>query len=907
MKKGKSNSVTALWILALSVVGFQLWGAAGVLVGAFFGWLIGSGRDGRDEALAERVQHLEERLADLEQRLAGPPLEPVAPAEAERAETAAAPPAVPAEEAPAAGPVPAPEPRHESPLEEASTPVSSAPSAIQRVTGFFAGGNPVVRIGILVLFFGVAFLARYAAERGWVSIELRLAAIAAAGIGVFFIGWRLRERPGAYGLVLQGGAVGILYLTVFAAARLYGLVPMGLAFGIMLALVLFSGVLALLQDARWLALFGVTGGFLAPVLLSTGGGSHIALFSYYALLNAGILGIAWFRAWRELNLAGFFFTFVVGALWGYRYYRPEHFATTEPFLILFFAFYVAIAVLFALRQPPRLKGYVDGSLVFGVPVTGFALQAALTHDMEYGLAYSAVAVSAFYVVLAWSLWRRAGEGLRLLAEAFLALAIVFTTLAVPLALEGQWTAAVWAVEGAALVWVGVRQRRVLPRISGVVLQLGAGLAFLESGIDAPADLPLWNGRWLGSVTVASAGLFTAWYLHHSATRLQSFEKYLRLPLLTWSLAWWLGAGLLEIEAHVPGREQSHALGLFFALSTAVAAVGGHRLRWRQLAMFATALMPVLAVLLVAEWAVQGRPHALDGWGLLSWPLAIAASFLVLRQSENTWPERLTYIWHAAGLWLLTALLTWELDWLINDQIRAAATWHTVAWAVFPATAVLGLLRWGTHLGWPLSRHDDAYRVLGLGALAGYLFLWSLAAGLRPGDAAPLPYVPVLNPLDLAQLFALLAAVRWLLWWRARHPERAARLLPLPLLPAFGVAGFFWLNVVLARAVHFWANVDWRWEALMSSVTWQSAASLLWALTALVLMVAATRRGWRLFWFTGAGLLAVVVAKLFVVDLSGIGTLGRIVSFLGVGGLMLVIGFFSPLPPRQPGEKEEQMP
>jgi len=45
------------------------------------------------------------------------------------------------------------------------------------------------------------------------------------------------------------------------------------------------------------------------------------------------------------------------------------------------------------------------------------------------------------------------------------------------------------------------------------------------------------------------------------------------------------------------------------------------------------------------------------------------------------------------------------------------------------------------------------------------------------------------------------------------------------------------------------------------------------------------------------LMGLVVAKLFVVDLSGIGTLERIVSFVGVGLLMLLIGYLSPVPPR----------
>ena len=75
-----------------------------------------------------------------------------------------------------------------------------------------------------------------------------------------------------------------------------------------------SAMLAVLQDAMVLAALGTSGGFLAPILASTGGGSHVGLFSYYAALNAGVLAVAWFRSWRFLNWLAFVFTFALNAL-----------------------------------------------------------------------------------------------------------------------------------------------------------------------------------------------------------------------------------------------------------------------------------------------------------------------------------------------------------------------------------------------------------------------------------------------------------------------------------------------------------------------------------------------------------------------------------------------------------------
>jgi uncharacterized membrane protein len=120
------------------------------------------------------------------------------------------------------------------------------------------------------------------------------------------------------------------------------------------------------------------------------------------------------------------------------------------------------------------------------------------------------------------------------------------------------------------------------------------------------------------------------------------------------------------------------------------------------------------------------------------------------------------------------------------------------------------------------------------------------------------------------------------------------------MPAFGAAGaalaFWWLNSLLVRTLHHWAGTAlWPGGALQSALV-QTSLTILWTLTACTAMWLATRRAQRLPWMAGAVLLAVVVLKLFFVDLSNVGTLARIVSFLGVGGLMLVFGYLSPLPP-----------
>jgi uncharacterized membrane protein len=126
----------------------------------------------------------------------------------------------------------------------------------------------------------------------------------------------------------------------------------------------------------------------------------------------------------------------------------------------------------------------------------------------------------------------------------------------------------------------------------------------------------------------------------------------------------------------------------------------------------------------------------------------------------------------------------------------------------------------------------------------------------------------------------------------------------------GVAGlslFALLTVMVMRTAHHWGGVPWSSPALFESMLVQAGLSIVWTLIALALMLVGHLRVRRELWLVGAALIALVVAKLFFIELGNRGGLERIVSFIGVGVLLLVVGYFAPLPPRKadeiPGNKE----
>lgn len=759
---------------------------------------------------------------------------------------------------------------------------------------FFTGGQAIPRIGVVVLFFGVAFLLKYAAEHSLLPIELRLTGAALGAVVLLGFGWRLRERRNAYALALQGGGIGLLYLTVFAAWKLYGLIPPLAAFAVLVAVCGFSGVLAVLQNARVLAVVGAAGGFLAPVLISTGQGNHVMLFSYYALLNAGILGIAWFRAWRELNLLGFAFTFVIGVLWGAQHYRPELFATTEPFLILFFFFYVFVAVLFALRQPVDLRGYVDGTLVFGVPVVGFGLQAVLVQNYEYGLAWSATGAGAFYLVLATLLFRSRPTMLRLLCEAFLALGVVFATLALPLALDGRWSSAAWAMEGAAMVWIGLRQSRQLARIFGALLLFGASVLFLDDFDRKASGMAVMNSVYLGGVIIALAALFAARIWEQAQARLGNAEQLLPPALFALGLTWWVGGGLREIVEFAPAKYVIDVIVVGLALSCVLAEWLGARIDWRRLRGAAFTLLPG-GLLLVAA-AIVMKSHPFVHFGAAAWAVFVLGhAWLLWRAEALSWPRVLDW-WHGATLWWLASIVGAELYWLGGLMVSSGSVWAQVSGGLAPVLVVA--LAAHVRVDEPWSRHREAWLTIGALPLLAAACVWLIAANIdHAGDPVLLPYVPLLNPLDIVSALVLVVVLeRFLSSRHLLNPDTWGKSLEL----AWGLIGaltFLWLNAALLRTLHHWVGVPFDLYAMLNSVLVQASLSIFWTSLAFAAMFVGRSYGLRVLWFVGAALLAVVVVKLFAIDLARTGTLARIVSFIVVGVLLLLIGYLAPVPPK----------
>lgn len=802
-----------------------------------------------------------------------------------------------------------PPPRRPPPRPERPPPPDIFANAFGWVRGWFTEGNVPVKIGMLVLFFGVASLLKYASDQGWVqvSIELRLAAVAAAAIAGLVFAWRQRETRRSFSLSVQGGAIGVLMLVTFAAYKLYGAMPAGAAFAITIALVAGIGVLAVLQNALALAVFGILAGFLAPIWLSTGSGNHVALFGYYAVLNLGIFGIAWNRPWRLLNLLGFVFTFGIGTVWGVLDYQPAKFASTEPFLLLFFALYLLIPIFYAHRRSAdghegNAHALVDGTLVFGTPLVAFALQAGLLQGERMPLALSALGAAAIYALLAAVLRRR--EQFSSLVDTYAVLAVGFSTLAVPLALSARATASVFALEGAALVWLGLRQGQRLPQISGLLLQLAAAAAYMagiggissgfsQSGmLDVVAITPIANPAFMGALLIALAGFATAW------TYREEHDSSLVGLFTLWAFGWWSFAGAQEIVDHISHPDRVDALFAFIAFTGWLAA----ELRRREDSMTAAGGIAAAALALGIPAALLlpfAHDHPFGGFGSAAW-LAYAVlgwrSLICLRDTG----AGVRFVAHGGWLWSwVVAIAVTALHFAGEADMGDGWMWVGVGLPVLAFAALLQLRP--ALLAPPLAYagdHDgfnDYRRALLASAWVVLGISWGVSL-FFPGESAPLPWMTLLNPLELLQIgtLALLAQRAWA--GRGTMGSQTG-------VTVFALAAFAWVTFATLRATHHWGGTDWSPSMLDDSVV-QTALTVVWSVLGVLGWIFGSKRGDRLLWGAGAVLMGVVLLKLLLIDRGHLGNLFGIVSFIAYGLLCTAVGYFAPAPPRRAASTEE---
>ncbi|MFA5793659.1 MAG: DUF2339 domain-containing protein [Candidatus Brocadiia bacterium] len=461
-----------------------------------------------DENLSHRIDELAERLARIEKQL-GIEKAPE-PAEQAQVETVVA-----------------------KVMESQPTTVTAEPKPAGDSIETKIGMKYANWIGIFALIIGAGFFLKYAFDNKWIGETGRVVLGIIGGLGLITIGHFavLRKFRGpAFGLM--GGGLAILYLSVFAAFSFYGLIGQRPAFGFMILVTLIGIILSVRYSAAPIAVLALIGGFLTPIMLSTGIDNQIALFSYIAILDIGILATAYFKRWKFLDYLAFFFTIGLFIGWAAQHYHIEKLPRTELFMSLFFLIFAFLSFFYNIVNRKK-TGFGDLFLLIFVPFLYYGASLGLLwSDYEAYMGIFTLLMTGVYMGLGRLAQMRNKED-KYLVLILLGIALTFLTLVVPIQLSHKWITIAWVVEAVGLVWIGFQTGSWATRVGGIlilVFLVFIRLAGYESmNVNAVGFMAIINERFI-TFLIALAGYLGAAYIYMRRAPART-ERNVMVPLL----------------------------------------------------------------------------------------------------------------------------------------------------------------------------------------------------------------------------------------------------------------------------------------------------------------------------------------------------------------------------------------
>ena len=694
-----------IFLLLLVLIGFPIW---------VFIRIVALGRE--NEAIAQKLARLETDL--LTQR----PAPPAAPAVFPLAST-------PAFLAPITPVEPPPVSAAPAALDILPAPVQSAPAAtfaaaepppllrteippepepaeeppVPRINWEqFMGAKLFAWLGGLAAFLGAAFFVKYSFEHDLIPPEVRVALGFLFALGLVIGGLKMdRARYAVTVQTLCATGIVVLYAVTFACNGVYHFAFFGpIATLLLMALITATAfLLAVRLDARVVAVLGILGGFLTPVLLSTGQDNPAGLFGYLALLNAGLIAVALHRRWNFLVPLGAAGTVVMEIGWAEKFLlpNPTEKAGIAVGIILGFCALFLGAFLAARRWNRAAAGITWTAIALpavafcyalalvGMPVLGprpgllftliFLVDACVLVlawlDEERARLHLAAGIAAFALLAAWTGSRLTTELLPWALAGYLLHAALHT--AFPLLLERRRPAA-----------VPVGWSQLFPPLA-LLLMLGP-LFRLEA-----VSLVYWPcvllvdllAMVLALATASLAGVAMVLTLTLLATALW----ILRVPAtLAVSNDLLFVIGGFAVLFFAAGFFLVRRLGERLAPMTGAGAglLGGPR---GQLPAF-SALLPFLLLIMMTQRLPLANPSPVFGLALLLVVLVLGLTAILLRSRAAADPagtqaqDGLAWLPACALAGLSGLEYTWHARWSVSANAGVPLAWYLLFHAVF---------------------------------------------------------------------------------------------------------------------------------------------------------------------------------------------------------------------------------
>ncbi|MBS1566030.1 MAG: DUF2339 domain-containing protein [Bacteroidetes bacterium] len=440
-----------------------------------------------------------------------------------------------------------------------SPPKPPEPSFFERHPDLekFIGENLISKIGIAILVLAVGFFVKYAIDNDWIKPVGRVGIGILCGGILVGLAHRLHKNYKAFSSVLVGGGLAIFYFTITLAYHQFHLLDQVPSFIIMVVITIFAVVLSLLYDRQELAIIALVGGFTAPFLVSDGSNNYRALFSYLLVLNAGLLFIAYNKAWRLLNFLSFVLTAILMASWiaTLPFNAPaDSYRNGFLFAAAFYLMFFGINIAHNIRENRRFIASDFGILLANTALffsAGLYFIYKLHADNYRGIFTAGMGV--FNLAASFILFRRQKVDRNVL-YLLTGITLTFVSLTAPVQLHGNYITLFWASECVLLYWLYQRSRIGVILVASYVIWGAMLVSLLMDWANIYSNplkwLPILFNKGFITTLYAGAATYLLYLLHDRKTEEKSAEG----GLIPWKSIFRIGglalafiAGALEIN------------------------------------------------------------------------------------------------------------------------------------------------------------------------------------------------------------------------------------------------------------------------------------------------------------------------------------------------------------------------
>lgn len=747
---------------------------------------------------------------------------------------------------------------------------SSQLSLGQQLQQWIFQGNPVLKVAVTVLLMGIVLLLRFATEHWQLDLAVQLAIVGVVCAVVTGLGYWLYQQNRGFALGLEGLGMAGLCLNLFFAYYNQLISSLVIASLLFIGLMLITVRLSLKQQSIELALMAMLIAYIAPFTLPVREISSVELLAYYWIINLAVAVLSSLRPWKVLTQITFLLTLFIAT--GYGLLHPD--ADQFQLLIGILA-HSAIFIWLGFRysqllakqdlQHFKLNPLLDLALVFGVPIVSYGLIYLIYFQQRFWQAGLSLLFVAIYAAL-YVLTKRT-QAIAVIAQSYLSLTLIFIAFIPPILAEGYWSAMGWAVEALLIFIFALQRESKVARYLAMALSVVAGLSgvyYLLADNFVPRSL-YWCLSLVGIAMVLVANCR------------ESFRKQYDLPMLLQHIFQMLSAVSvlmwLIIDA---GSFYDPEASLIFFMALALLVINEWMYRteatWTWWIVQCAAIVPIWCY---AIFSLGDYAHA----GQLLWPnymqqtlfvfSGVLLALLLLRTRLALEQTR-----EVSGFAVLVSLSLASLG--------LVPTMPYVSVVILPV--LLALWSWKR----PIPQLNlqliwQSYSSLCLMAV------WIISSQLFSQSSFKAYLFPLLNPFDAVSL-AMLLCFLWMLTLQLKNSVDRG------IIAIMAVLSVLWLSsYILLRALHMYLDTPYNQLSLWQDATVQFSLTLLWVSLAFITMTIATKKSIRALWLLGASLLVLVTLKLVLLDLSHIGTLLRVGSFLGAGLIMLIIAYIAPMP------------